>query len=426
MRIVGDQHDELIQGLQTSSLPAPPQPGGLVLLTSGTTGTPKGAPRNKIDPLQSAQVLDRIPWPRNGTYCVAAPLFHATGLATCALALAMGNRVVVARRFDPEATVKSIAEHRASTLILVPTMLQRILDLGPEVLAKYDTTSLEVVFAAGSSLSPDLCRRTDDAFGAVLYNLYGSTEVAVAAVATPQELRRAPGTVGRPPLGCTLVAYDEQRRRIAEPGRVGTLFVSSGLSFSGYTDGGHKEIVDGLLSTGDTGHFDETGLWFVDGRDDDMIVSGGENVFPLEVENLLADHPGVVEAAVIGVDDAEFGKRLAAFVVSQAESALGRRRAQVVRACSLGPTQDSARCRVHRPVAAQRDRQGAAKEADRTLSERQPARVGAPASRQPSKSLERQGFPSRPWWARRLPTPPRPRSCRRIRGGSAPATASRG
>ena len=321
VRIVGDQHDELIQGLQTSSLPTPPHPGGLVLLTSGTTGTPKGAPRNKIDPLQSAQVLDRIPWPRNGTYCVAAPLFHATGLATCALALAMGNRVVVARRFDPESTVKSIAEHRASTLILVPTMLQRILDLGPEVLAKYDTTSLEVVFAAGSSLSPDLCRRTDDAFGAVLYNLYGSTEVAVAAVATPQELRRAPGTVGRPPLGCTLVAYDEQRRRIAEPGRVGTLFVSSGLSFSGYTDGGHKEIVDGLLSTGDTGHFDETGLWFVDGRDDDMIVSGGENVFPLEVENLLADHPGVVEAAVIGVDDAEFGKRLAAFVVSQAESA---------------------------------------------------------------------------------------------------------
>jgi fatty-acyl-CoA synthase len=201
-------------------------------------------------------------------------------------------------------------------------MLQRILDLGPDVLAKYDTSSLRVVFAAGSSLSPDLCRRTDDAFGAVLYNLYGSTEVAAAAVATPHELREAPGTVGRPPVGCTLVAYDEQRRRITEPSRTGTLFVSNGLSFSGYTDGGHKEIVDGLLSTGDTGHFDETGLWFVDGRDDDMIVSGGENVFPLEVENLLADHPGIVEAAVVGVDDAEFGKRLAAFVVSRLDSQL--------------------------------------------------------------------------------------------------------
>jgi fatty-acyl-CoA synthase len=317
VRIVGDQHDEQIKEQSTSPLPAPSHPGGLVLLTSGTTGTPKGASRNKIDPLQSAQVLDRIPLTRNGTYCIAAPLFHATGLATCALGLALGNRIVLARRFDPESTLKSITAHHAATLILVPTMLQRILDLGPEVLAKYDTSSLEVVFAAGSSLSPDLCRRTDDAFGAVLYNLYGSTEVAVAAVATPHELRQAPGTVGRPPVGCTLAAYDERRRRITAPGRVGTLFVSSGLSFSGYTDGGNKEVVDGLLSTGDTGHFDETGLWFVDGRDDDMIVSGGENVFPLEVENLLADHPGIVEAAVVGVDDAEFGKRLAAFVVSR-------------------------------------------------------------------------------------------------------------
>jgi fatty-acyl-CoA synthase len=207
-------------------------------------------------------------------------------------------------------------------VVLVPTMLQRILDLGPDVLAKYDTSSLKVLFAAGSSLSPDLCHRTDDTFGAVLYNLYGSTEVAVAAVATPDELRRAPGTVGRPPVGCTVAIYDENRRKVTEPGRVGTLFVSSGLSFSGYTDGGNKEIVDGLLSTGDTGHFDETGLWFIDGRDDDMIVSGGENVFPLEVENLLADHAEIVEAAVVGVDDPEFGKRLAAFVVSRPDSGL--------------------------------------------------------------------------------------------------------
>jgi len=98
--------------------------------------------------------------------------------------------------------------------------------------------------------------------------------------------------------------------------------VSSGLSFAGYTDGKNKEIVDGLLSTGDTGHFDETGLWFVDGRDDDMIVSGGENVFPLEVENLLADHPDIVETAVVGVDDADFGKRLAAYVVTHPTSTL--------------------------------------------------------------------------------------------------------
>jgi acyl-CoA synthetase (AMP-forming)/AMP-acid ligase II len=322
VRIGSREQHELVDGQARSALPAPSRPGGMVLLTSGTTGTPKGAPRNQIDPLQSAQLLDRIAWPREGTYCVAAPLFHATGLATCALGLALGNRVVLSRRFDPEATLKAIAQHRAGALVLVPTMLQRILDLGPETLARYDTSSLDVVFAAGSALSPDLCRRTAEAFGDVLYNLYGSTEVAAAAVATPQELRAAPGTVGRPPVGCRLACYDEHRRKVTEPGRTGTLFVSSGLSFTGYTDGNNKEIVDGLLSTGDTGHFDETGLWFVDGRDDDMIVSGGENVFPLEVENLLADHPDIVETAVIGVDDADFGKRLAAYVVKHSASKL--------------------------------------------------------------------------------------------------------
>ena len=312
----------LAAGRSTAPLPAPASVGGLVLLTSGTTGTPKGAPRNKVSPLQSAQLLDRIPWPSRGAYYVAAPMFHATGLATCSLGLALGNRVVLARRFDPEATLAAIEDHRVGALIVVPTMLTRILDLGPEVLARYDTSSLQVVFAAGSALSPDLCQRTAHVFGDVLYNLYGSTEVAVAAVATPSELRTAPGTVGRPPVGCTLAVYDEQRRRITEPGRSGTLFVSSGLSFAGYTDGGNKESVDGLLSSGDTGHFDENGLWFVDGRDDDMIVSGGENVFPLEVENLLAGHPDVVDVAVMGVDDPDFGQRLRAFVVGAPDRTL--------------------------------------------------------------------------------------------------------
>ncbi|MCV7358351.1 acyl-CoA synthetase [Mycolicibacterium fluoranthenivorans] len=305
----------LAAGRSVARLPVPGGVGGMVLLTSGTTGVPKGAPRNKVSPLQSAQLLDRIPWPKGGAYYVAAPMFHATGLATCALGLALGNRVVLARRFDAEATLAAIERHRVEALILVPTMLVRILDVGPEVLARYDTSSLKVVFAAGSALSPDLCRRTAETFGDVLYNLYGSTEVAVAAVATPSELRAAPGTVGRPPVGCTLAAYDEQRRRITQPGCVGTLFVSSGLSFTGYTDGGQKESVDGLLSSGDTGHFDADGLWFVDGRDDEMIVSGGENVFPLEVENLLAGHPAVLDVAVVGVDDLDFGKRLRAYVV---------------------------------------------------------------------------------------------------------------
>jgi fatty-acyl-CoA synthase len=308
--------DELVAHQSIAPLPAPPRAGGLVLLTSGTTGTPKGAPRDRIAPLHSAQLLDRVPWPPRSVYVDAAPLFHATGLATCALGLALGNRIVMARRFDAAATLSLITEYRCSTVILVPTMLRRMLDVRSANVGQFDTRSLKVVFVAGSVLTPDLCARTADAFGDVLYNLYGSTEVATATVATPLELRRAPGTVGRPPIGCTIAAYDDANRLITEPGQVGTLYVSSGLSFTGYTDGAGKNVVDGLLSSGDVGHFDEDGLWFVDGRDDDMVVSGGENVFPLEVENVLCGHPGIVEAAVIGVDDEEFGQRLRAYVVN--------------------------------------------------------------------------------------------------------------
>ena len=298
-------------------LVTPTEPGGIVILTSGTTGTPKGAPREKVSPLTSAQFLDRIPLPREDTIIMAAPVFHGTGLSQLGLGWGLGNKVVLRRRrFDPEATVAAIAEHRAATLVLVPTMLQRIVDLGPDVLSRYDTSSLRVIFAAGSSLSPDLSARTEAAFGEVLYNLYASTEVAVAAVATPRDMREAPGTVGRPPVGCRVAIYDEQRRKVTTPGVVGTIFVSSGLSFSGYTDGRTKETVDGLLSSGDVGHFDAEGRLFIDGRDDDMIVSGGENVFPLEVENLLVERSDVLEAAVVGVPDHDFGKRLRAFVVT--------------------------------------------------------------------------------------------------------------
>ncbi len=312
----------VIQGQSKTKVPTPSQRGGMVVLTSGTTGTPKGAPRDRISPLAIAQFVDRIPIPGNGTLVMAAPMFHTTGLSQFVIGLALGNKIVLQRHFDAEATLRTIAKTKATTVVLVPTMLQRIVDLPPRILEKYDTSALEVIFCAGSSLSPDLCRRTAAAFGPVLYNMYGSTEVAVATVATPSELRRAPGTVGRPPIGCKVALYDADRNLIKEPNTLGTIFVSSGLSFSGYTDGRNKEIVDGLLSTGDVGHFDPERLWFVDGREDDMIVSGGENVFPLEVENLLDERPDVIEAAVIGVDDRDFGKRLRAFIVA-ADGAAG-------------------------------------------------------------------------------------------------------
>jgi fatty-acyl-CoA synthase len=309
--------EELIAGADDRTLPAPPSPGGMVLLTSGTTGTPKGAPRTVRSPLAAAQFLDRIPLRTGECTVMAAPLFHGTGLSQFLLSFALGSTVVLRRRFDPEATVRAIQDNRATALVLVPTMLRRIVDLGSDVLDKYDTASLRIIFCAGSALPPELGNRATEAFGDVVHNLYGSTEVAVATVATPADWRDAPGTVGRAPVGCRVALYDDKGARITAPNVVGRVFVGSLLSFEGYTDGRQKEVIDGLLCSGDLGHFDEAGRLFIDGRDDDMIVSGGENVFPGEIENLLHEHDAVAEAAVVGVPDDEYGQRLAAYVVTR-------------------------------------------------------------------------------------------------------------
>ena len=309
--------DELITSTDDRPVPTPAEPGGMVLLTSGTTGTPKGAPRTVRSPLAAAQFLDRIPLRVGEATMLAAPLFHGTGLSQFLLSFALGSTVVLRRRFDPEQTLKAVQDNKATALVLVPTMLRRIVDLGPEVLAKYDTSSLRIVFVAGSALPPELGNRATEAFGEVVHNLYGSTEVAVATVATPRDWREAPGTVGRAPVGCRVALYDDEGRRVRGPNKIGRVFVGSMLSFEGYTDGRHKDLIDGLLSSGDVGHFDEAGRLFIDGRDDDMIVSGGENVFPGEVENLLLEHDGVAEAAVTGVADDEFGQRLKAYVVTR-------------------------------------------------------------------------------------------------------------
>jgi fatty-acyl-CoA synthase len=198
-------------------------------------------------------------------------------------------------------------------------MLQRILALGADELRRHDTSALRIIFVSGSQLEGDLARRAMDRFGDVVYNLYGSTEVAWATIGTPEDLRAAPGCAGRPPFGTRVRLYDVGGRPIDRPGEVGRIFVGNVLPFEGYTGGGSKEVIDGLMSTGDVGHFDEAGRLFVDGRDDEMIVSGGENVFPREVEELLASHEDIEEAAAIGVPDEHYGERLRVFVVPRRE-----------------------------------------------------------------------------------------------------------
>ena len=314
--------EELIERGDGRELEPPAERGRVVILTSGTTGTPKGAARKQPDTLEPvASLFSKIPLRARETTMIAAPMFHSWGFAHFTLALPLGSTLVLRRKFDPEETLRAAAQTRSSALALVPVMLQRIIDLGPETIGRYDLSALRVIALSGSALPGDLATRAMDAFGDVLYNLYGSTEVAWATIATPADLRAAPGTAGRPPVGTVVKLLDEQGREVAH-GESGRIFVANELMFEGYTGGGNKEIIDGLMSTGDVGHLDAGGRLFVDGRDDEMIVSGGENVFPREVEDLLADHAEIEEAAVVGVPDAEFGQRLKAFVVPRGGTGL--------------------------------------------------------------------------------------------------------
>jgi len=324
--------DELLEDLiargENSDPPPPAEHGRVVILTSGTTGTPKGANRKQPDSVEPlAALLSKIPLRARQTTMIAAPMFHSWGFAHFTLGLPLGSTFVLRRRFDPEATLDAVAQHRATALAVVPVMLQRILELPADTIERHDVSSLRVIALSGSALPGELALRAMDTFGDVLYNLYGSTEVAWATIATPEDLRAAPGTAGRPPMGTVVKLLDGEGREVSE-GESGRIFVANEMMFEGYTGGGGKEIVRGLMSTGDVGHLDSDGRLFVDGRDDEMIVSGGENVFPREVEDLLHDHTEIEEAAVIGVEDADFGQRLRAFVVTRSPSGLSEQDVQ--------------------------------------------------------------------------------------------------
>jgi len=313
-----DTLESLIASAPDTDLAAPARHSRTVILTSGTTGTPKGAPRSEAGLDAAVAMLSRMPLREGWTTHIAAPLFHTWGYAHLALAMLLGSTVVVTRRFDPETCLQVSQDFSCDSLVVIPVMLQRILRLPEETLASYDLSSVRAVAASGSALPGDLATTWMDRFGDTLYNIYGSTEVAYASVATPKDLREAPGTAGKPPHGTVVRILDANGGDVPQ-GQTGRIFVGNGLLFDGYTGGGGKEVVDGLMSSGDVGRFDEHGRLFVEGRDDEMIVSGGENVFPKEVEDCLSRHEKVLDVAAIGVADDDFGSRLRAFVVTSGE-----------------------------------------------------------------------------------------------------------
>jgi fatty-acyl-CoA synthase len=315
-RLVFDEGD-LDAMAQNGSIRPGAEPGSVVILTSGTTGRPKGAARRSdASGVESvAALLERIPMRVGDTQVIAAPLFHAWGFSHLLLGLSRCTTNVLARKFDPEMTLRAASTLSARVLVVVPVMLSRILALPDDTLQRWQTPSLEVIASSGSAIGAKLVTDVLDHFGPVLYNRYGSTEVAIATIADPDDLGHEPSTAGRVALGVAVEIVDQHGEPVPE-GEVGRVFVGGAMKFDGYTNGGDKERIRGLMSTGDMGYFRD-GLLFVEGRDDDMIVSGGENVFPREIEDLLHQHPAVADVAVVGIPDDEFGQVLSVHIVRQ-------------------------------------------------------------------------------------------------------------
>jgi fatty-acyl-CoA synthase len=302
---------------RTSSAPAPKaeKSASIIILTSGTTGTPKGANRSAPPSLAPiGGVLSAVPFKSGEVTSLPAPMFHALGFLHSTIAMMLGTTLVLRRRFKPATVLADIEKYRVTAMVVVPVMLSRILDELDKTSPKPNLSSLRIVFVSGSQLGAELATRALKDLGPVIYNLYGSTEISFATIARPQDLSINPATVGPVVRGVRVKIFDDNGVELSQ-GSVGRIFVGTTFPFEGYTGGGGKQIIDGMLSSGDVGYFDERGLLFVSGRDDEMIVSGGENVFPAEVEDLISGHPEVIEATALGVDDKDFGARLRAFVV---------------------------------------------------------------------------------------------------------------
>ncbi len=314
------------EGLVKDQTGIPPPPftrdrgaARVVIHTSGTTGTPKGAQRDSSAAGMGslANLLGRVPYRRDDIIFCPAPLFHSFGLATFTFALALGATMLLPDKFDPEESLEWIEKHKATAASFVPVMIKRIVTLDDAYKDRHDLSSLRIVMASGSAMSPSLRRAAIDLFGDVVYDLYGSTEVGWVTIATPDDMKTKPKTVGRPVDGIEVAVFSRDGDKLP-PGETGELFVKSNILFEGYTSGETRDEREGAMSIGDLGYLDEDGHLFIEGRADDMVVVGGENVYPVEIEETIESMLGVDEAAVLGVEDDEYGEVLAAFVVGSA------------------------------------------------------------------------------------------------------------
>ena len=316
-----------LEALVASAKGAPPPAGeeaAVVMYTSGTTGKPKGAVRQFAKGSTAAVLafVGETPMEMGEVHLAVCPLYHATAFGFITMSYLVGSTVIVLRDFRPETFLEAIERYRVTTTAVVPTMLHRLVELGEEKIRRYDTSSLKAIFTGGAAISVPLANEVLRLFGDKLFNFYGATETGVVTLAKPSDLRAAPGTIGRTIPGAEVRLYDEAGR-ICRPGEVGELYARSGQLFTGYHDddaGTQDAMREGFFSVGDLAREDPRGYFFLEGRKRDMVISGGVNVYPAEVEAVLHDHPAVAEVAIVGVPDEAWGERVRAFVVLKADA----------------------------------------------------------------------------------------------------------
>ncbi|EFV13833.2 AMP-binding protein [Segniliparus rugosus] len=318
---------QTLAGLAAAEGLRPPRvrrPSRITMLTSGTTGLAKGVPKS-VSPLGviglAVSGLNVLRLRAGDVMLVAPPLFHGFGMLAAVASFAVGGTLVCAKKFDGAWALEAIERHRVSVFFGVPVMFQRLLAAAGPAPRR---TGLRLALTGAAPMPPHVVREFAGVFGDIMVNGYGSTEVGIVSLAAPRDLAEAPGTVGRPVLGVGVRVLGEDRAQLA-PGQTGEVFVKGGLATSAYTEDpvkspAAKEVVAGYISTGDMGHFDADGRLYVDGRADDMIVSGGENIFPGEVEEALCAHAALADVVVRGVPDQEYGQVLRAYVVVAPQS----------------------------------------------------------------------------------------------------------
>jgi fatty-acyl-CoA synthase len=318
MCMVGEPYEELLARGDPVAAPAPPRDSaGVMIYTSGTTGQPKGAARGFKESLHEsvADFIAKVGIHHDERHLCVCPLYHSAAPAFCAFIFGLGGTVVLQSHFDPEAALAAITGERITSSFMVPTMLARLADAE----RRSDTRSLRWLVSTAAPLATDTARRVEARFGPVLYNFYGATETGLVTLACPGEHTARPGTIGRVLSGNEIRLLDGAGR-VVPPGAVGELYVRNSMLVAGYhknPEATRSAMKDGFFSVGDMARVDADGYYYLADRKIDMVISGGVNIYPLEVEQRIHSHPAVLECAVIGIPDAEWGEALKAFVVAR-------------------------------------------------------------------------------------------------------------